>query len=269
VAGPDGQGLLVSGRAIRAEHHLHLKDTKKRAKAVARRAPQRGQQGSRRWRRYRRRARAVEARHRRRIRQAQHEAAAVIAWAVRHRIGSLVIGDPRGVLELKAGRRHNRRTRTWRVGRLIADLRDKAERAQIATELVCERGTSSTCPAPGCGRRVPKPAGRRFGCPHCGLSGHRDLVAAANIATKHGGGPIPPARVPVAITHRRAGAHLPGTGSARRDPRRPHRGGTGSVGPPWPAPPRSKRRRDRGGQSLTGNGEDHPSQPPTNRANDG
>ena len=28
VAGPDGQALLVSGRAIRAEHHLHLKTPK-------------------------------------------------------------------------------------------------------------------------------------------------------------------------------------------------------------------------------------------------
>ena len=34
VAGPDGQALLVSGRAIRAEHHLHLKDTKARHRAV-------------------------------------------------------------------------------------------------------------------------------------------------------------------------------------------------------------------------------------------
>ena len=30
VAGPGGQALLVSGRAVRAEHHLHLKDTKAR-----------------------------------------------------------------------------------------------------------------------------------------------------------------------------------------------------------------------------------------------
>ena len=34
VAGPDGQGLLVSGRAVRAEHHLHLKDTKARASGL-------------------------------------------------------------------------------------------------------------------------------------------------------------------------------------------------------------------------------------------
>ena len=43
VAGPDGQGLLVSGRAIRAEHRMHLADTKARRRAVARRAPEPGQ----------------------------------------------------------------------------------------------------------------------------------------------------------------------------------------------------------------------------------
>ena len=59
VAGPGGQGLLVSGRAIRAEHRMHLADGKARRKAVARRAPRPGQKGSRRWRHYRRRQRLV------------------------------------------------------------------------------------------------------------------------------------------------------------------------------------------------------------------
>jgi hypothetical protein len=60
----------------------------------------------------RRRQRLAEARHRRRVRQAQHEAATtVIAWAVDRRIGTLAVGDPRGVLNVKAGRRHNQRTR--------------------------------------------------------------------------------------------------------------------------------------------------------------
>ena len=87
VAGPDGQALLVSGRAVRAEHYLHLQDAKARHRAVARRAPKPGQRGSRRWRHHRRRQRIVEARHRRRVRQAQHEAAtAVIGWAVTRRI---------------------------------------------------------------------------------------------------------------------------------------------------------------------------------------
>jgi transposase len=217
VAGPGGQALLVSGRAIRAEHHLHLKDSKARQRAVARRAPKPGQRGSRRWRQHRRRQRIVEARHRRRVGQAQHEAAAaVIGWAAARRIGILAVGDPRGVLELAAGRRHNRRTRDWRVGRLISVLRDKAGQAGIIVTLADERGTSSTCPA--CRARVPKPAGRVFCCPRCGLSGHRDLIAAANIAARAGGG-ITPA-IPAGVTHRRAGNHLPGVSPARRDPRR-------------------------------------------------
>ena len=55
AAGPDGQGLLVSGRAIRAECRQHLRDRKGRTRAAAGRAPKPGQRGSRRWRHYRRR----------------------------------------------------------------------------------------------------------------------------------------------------------------------------------------------------------------------
>ena len=223
AAGPDGELLLVSGRAIRAECRQHLRDARARGRAVARRAPKPGQRGSRRWRQYRRRQRAAEARHRRRVRQAQHEAArTVIGWAVAGKIGTLAVGDPRGVLSLDAGRRHNQRVRAWRIGHLIRALADKAQAAGITVKLVDERGTSSTCP--GCARRVPKPAGRVFSCPHCGQAGHRDLVAAANIAARAGGGTIP-ALAGAGITHRRAGTHLPGVHPARRDPRRrPHRG---------------------------------------------
>ncbi|WP_309233931.1 transposase [Micromonospora sp. ATA51] len=180
VAGPDGEGLLVSGRAIRAEHRMHLADTKARRRAVARRAPKPGQKGSRRWRKYRRRARLVEGRHRRRVRQAQHEAArSVVSWAVEQRVGVLHVGDPRGVLDIDAGRRHHLRLRQWQIGRHLQVLTDKATLAGITVRLVDERGTSSTCPA--CRRRVPKPRGRTLSCPHCAFSGHRDLAAAASI----------------------------------------------------------------------------------------
>jgi IS605 OrfB family transposase len=234
VAGPGGAGLLVSGRAIRAEHRMHLADTKARTQAVARRAPKPGQKGSRRWRRYRRRQRLAEARHRRRVRQAQHEAAtAVIAWAVDRRIGTLAVGDPRGVLNISAGRRHNQRTRDWRIGHLIAVLKDKAEVAGVSLQLVDERGTSSTCPA--CHSRVPKPAGRVLACPACQFTGHRDLSAAASIAARVGGGITPV--IPAGVTHRRAGAHLPGVAPSRRDPRRRahHRGARASPGRHRPA----------------------------------
>ena len=239
AAGPDGQLLLVSGRAIRAECRQHLREAKARARAAARRAPRPGQRRSRRWRQHRRRQQAAEARHRRRVRQAQHEAAkAVTGWAVQHRVGTLAVGVPRGVLGLDAGRRHNQRVRAWRIGHLIRALSDKAEAAGITVALTDERGTSSTCPA--CARRVPKPAGRRFRCPHCGHSGHRNLVAAANIAARAGGGTIP-ALAGAGITHRRAGTHLPGVHPARRDPRRrPHRGPPqgplAGTGPPRTAP---------------------------------
>ena len=45
------EGLLVSGRAIRAESFLHLRDLQTRQAKAARRAPKPGQHGSRRWRR--------------------------------------------------------------------------------------------------------------------------------------------------------------------------------------------------------------------------
>jgi putative transposase len=237
VAAADGTALLVSGRAIRAEHRQHLADTKARRRATAARAPAKGQRGSRRWRKARRRARLVEGRHRRRVRQAGHEAAAtVIDWAVQQRIGTLTVGDPRGVLTVPAGRRHNLRLRQWQLGRAIAVLRDKAVLAGIVVHLVDERGTSSTCPA--CRQRLVKPRGRRMVCKSCRFVGHRDVAAASTIATRTPGGAVstPPAMGGV-LTHRRAGRHLPGAGLSRRDPRRrPPAAAPGSVGRLRPAP---------------------------------
>ena len=187
VAGPGGQALLVSGRAVRAEHHLHLKDTKARRRAVARRAPKPGQRGSRRWRHYRRRQQIVEARHQRRVRQAQHEAArTVIGWAVARRIGTLVVGDPRGVLDLAAGRRHDRRTRDWRVGHLISVLRDKAQQA----------GPGPQAARPG----VLLPGLRAFGPPRPDRGGqHRRAPARRDHAGRHRGRRhAPPRRGPPA-----------------------------------------------------------------------
>jgi len=206
-------GLLVSGRALRAESFLHLGDQKARHAKASKRAPKRGQRGSRRWRRHRLRVRRVEARHRRRVHQAQHQAAKqVVAFAVQRRVGTLVVGDPTGITKHDAGRVQNWRLRQWRRTHLLQALRDKAEQAGIVVRRVDERGTSSTCPA--CRQRVPKPKGRRFRCPHCTFHGHRDLVGACNIAAKAGGGTTSMG-VPVLVEHRRAGI-VP----ARRDRRR-------------------------------------------------
>jgi IS605 OrfB family transposase len=206
-------GLLVSGRALRAESYLHLRDQQARRARVARRAPKPGQRGSRRWRRHRLSLRRAEARHRRRVHQAHHEAAKqAIAFAVRQQVGTLLVGDPKHITSHHVGRVQNLRLRQWRRTHLAQALRDKAERAGIIVRMVDERGTSSTCPA--CRQRVPKPRSRRFSCPHCQFQGHRDLVGAYNIAAKHGGGPTSTG-LPVLVEHRRAGI-VP----ARRDRRR-------------------------------------------------
>ncbi|MGC5023057.1 zinc ribbon domain-containing protein [Micromonospora sp. DT47] len=146
----------------------------------------------------------------------------------------------------KPGQKGSRRWRQYR------------RRARITVRLVDERGTSSTCPA--CRRRVPKPRGRTLSCPHCTYCGHRDVVAAAIIATRtRGSGSTTQAAVvlPQVVTHRRAGRHLPGAGRSRRDPRRPthHRRRKDQVGPRRPAPP--------SGESLA-YGED-PQHPPQTR----
>ena len=244
VAADQGDALLVSGRAIRAEHRLHLADTKARRRATARRAPGKGQRGSRRWRKTRRRARLIEGRHQRRIRQAGQEAAkAVINWAVQQKVGTLTVGDPRGVLDRPAGRRHNLRLRQWQIGRAITVLKDKAELAGIVVHLVDERGTSSTCPR--CRQKVVKPRGRTMTCKQCMFVGHRDVAAASTIATRTpGGATSTPPTMGGVLTHRRAGRHLPGAGPSRRDPRRrPPPVTSGSLGRLRPAPPPTVRSR--------------------------
>jgi len=207
------QGLLVSGRAVRAEERLHLADTKARDRKMAPKTPRRGQRGSRRWRQLRTRQRRAEAASRRRVRQAHHEAAKhLIEWAVAQRVGTLAIGDPRGITNQNVGPVHNRRLRTWRRTHLMDAITDKAALAGITVSRVDERHTSRTCPNPTCRSRVAKPSGRNFSCPHCGYRGHRDLVGAHNIAAKRGGTST---STPVLVEHRRVG-----TPTQRRDRRR-------------------------------------------------
>jgi IS605 OrfB family transposase len=231
LAGAEG-GLLVSGRAIRAENRPHLAEKKARARATSRRAPKKGQMGSRRWRKYRTRTKKLERRHRRRVSQATHEAArAVVDYAVEAKIGTLVVGDPRGLLKADAGRRQNLAVSNWRPGQAIEALQDKAEVAGIALELVNERGTSSTCPR--CKAKVAKPKGRKFSCATCGLVAHRDVVGAANIAPRGSRGEETFDPSGLKIMHRRAGRHLPGR--TRRDPRRVSMDHHRDLVGPWPA----------------------------------
>jgi len=238
--------LLVSGRAVRAEERLHLADTKARQRRMSPKEPKPGQRGSRRWRKLRAQQRRAEATHLRRVRQAHHEAArTLVDWAIDQRVGTLVVGDPQGITHQDAGAVHNWRLRTWRRTHLMGAILDKAALAGVTVDRVDERGTSSTCPA--CRRRVPKPAGRNFSCPHCGHAGHRDLVAAHNIAALRGGTIT---TNQVVVEHRRVG-----TPTQRRDRRRHHMDARRSC----PAPGRPAHHD---GESLADPCEDQPTARP-------
>jgi hypothetical protein len=163
----------------------------RRRRAAARRAPKPGQRGSRRWRQHRRRQQAAEARHQRRECQAQHEAAkALVGWAVQHRAGTLAVGDPRGAgpgpgrgAAQPAGPRLADRAPDPRPVRQAAGRRDHRHAGRRAGHIV---DLPRVCPAGAQARRA------GLFLPQCGQGGHRDLVAAANIAAHAGGGSIPP-----------------------------------------------------------------------------
>jgi putative transposase len=95
-----------------------------------------------------------------------------------------VVGDPRGVLTLAAGRRHNQRVQAWRIGHLIKCLTDKAELAGIGLMLVDERGTSPVPDGPGV-----TPDGPPITAPHMGSHGR------PRPAPRHVGSRSPQARI--------------------------------------------------------------------------
>ena len=176
-------GLLASGRAVRAESYLHLKD--QQARQVEQPAASRpGSAG---------RAAGVAIGG---PSGGPRPATAAVYQPTSpgcppgHRLrdcppgGNLVVGDPTGITGRDAGRVQNWRPRQWRRTHLLGALRDKPSADPSA--LGGGARTSSTCPA--CRQRVPKPRGRWFSCPHCRFQGHRDLVGATNIAAKLGGG---------------------------------------------------------------------------------
>jgi IS605 OrfB family transposase len=218
-------GLLVSGRAVRAESYLHLQDQQARQARAAGRAPKPGQRGSRRWRRFRRAQQRAEGRHRRRVHQAHHQAARqVIAFAVAHQVGALVVGDLTGITGRDTGRVQNWRLRQWRRTHLLGALCDKPEQVGIRVHLVEERGTSSTCPA--CGQRVPKPRGRRFSCPHCRFLGI-GIWSVPQISPPSSAADIPARRSP-------RWSSTVGSGWCRLDVTAAVISMTGGGGPAWP-----------------------------------
>jgi len=225
-----GKGLVVSGRGIRA-----LKQGRNRAMGQLAKKQSRCTKGSRRWRKLQRAQERINGKTERRVRDLRHKGIRlVIEAAKREGVGELYIGNPDGVRRRKTGRHHNQRMAQWEYGQDQRYLSEKGQRAGINVRTGPERGTSSTCPDPGC-RHKQKVRGRIWLCRKCGGTWHRDLVGATNMFAPAFGKtatvPVPDRRN---TTYRRPGpvglsarARL---GNARRS--RPDRGLRGT---PFPA----------------------------------
>ena len=165
---------VVAARELRAVHQLTnkvLADIQHKQSAKTK--------NSRSWKRLQRRKARFLARQKRRARDIEHKVSrTAVNWAVEAHVGTLALGDVRDIAD---GKRLNAQSQqkisNWTHGQLRRFITYKAESAGITVVLASEAHTSQTCPR--CGERH-KPKGRRYICPACGFSSHRDAVGAIN-----------------------------------------------------------------------------------------
>jgi putative transposase len=190
-----GAALIVTGRGIRS-----LKRQRAKQLGQLARKQSRCQKHSRRWKKLQRAKNRVSKRSERRVRDLRHKATRqVIDFCIEQRVGSLFIGNPRGVRSRDTGRHHNQRMSSWEYGKDIDYLGHKAKQARISCFTGSERGTSSRCPR--CGHRH-KPKGRTWACRACGFVGHRDLAGSVNMHALAFGTRV---EFPRSFTYRRPG----------------------------------------------------------------
>lgn len=174
VATNEGDALVVSGRAIRSQKRLRNKALGEIAKLQSRCV-----RGSRRWKKLQRAKRKLLGRTERRIRDLRHKAThAVVAFCAEHDVRTVFVGNPDGVRRNPKGKRFNQKIAQWEYGKDKQYLQEKCKKAGLECFTGSERYTSSLCPKCGCRHR---PKGRRWICPECGFSGHRDIVGAVNM----------------------------------------------------------------------------------------
>ena len=172
----NGEGLVVSGREIRAIKQWRNKSLAKLSRRISTCKKQ-----SRQWRKLVRAKARLTAKTDNQMRDLFHKATRkAIDWSCEKSVAELVIGNPKGVEQnTKKQHRLNKKARQkvsqMEYGRIKRYLEYKAKEAGIKTCLVNERGTSKDCPE--CGSEN-HPKGRNYKCNRCGFLGHRDGKAA-------------------------------------------------------------------------------------------
>jgi putative transposase len=141
---------------------------------------------SRRYQRLMARKSRFLAKQKRKRTDIEHKVArSVVNYAVERGVGTLVIGDVRDAADaVDRGKKSNQKISNWPHGKVRNYIEYKAAAEGIQTVLEKEAYTSQTCPNPNCLHKI-KPKGRVYRCPACGFVGHRDIVGASNILSRH------------------------------------------------------------------------------------
>jgi len=192
-----GEAVVVSGRGIRSQKRLLSKQLGEIARKRSR--CKKGSRQSLKLQKARQKRSLLSSR---RIRDLRHKGTRkAIKFCEDNNVGTLHVGDPRGVREKDSGRHQNQRMARWEIGKDIDYLKHKSEQARIACSTVNERGTSSRCPE--CGNRQ-KVTGRVWRCraAGCGFVGHRDVVGGVNM---HGNAYGAKVTFPAQVTYLRPG----------------------------------------------------------------
>lgn len=193
-------GQFHSGKtvsAVRARHH-HTRQKLQR-------------KGTRSAKRLLRKRRRKEARF---VRDTNHRISKSIVREAQRTGTGIALENLEGIRDRVTVRKPQRRAmHSWSFHQLRSFVTYKAERAGVPVVVVDPAYTSQACPGCGNTSRRNRPRRDTFCCTDCGLAGHADLIAAANIAQRAvsgGGAPVngPYAPRPVANRYqRRDGTH--------------------------------------------------------------
>jgi putative transposase len=167
IAATDGAKVfLVSGRGVKA-----VIQWRNKALASLQQAQAHKTKGSLRWKRLQRRKYHMLDKTKRQVRDACHKATHAIAAAFPG--ATCYVGEPFNDAAQRAGRVQAQQVSTASTRKIIQQLDYKTAGAITLNEAY----SSQTCPV--CGERSKHR--RIYHCPHCGATGPRDAVGAANI----------------------------------------------------------------------------------------
>jgi len=184
VAYSDGTTELYSGRGLLAQEYYF-------AKEIAKCKPSGWQPGCRKKAASKRERRLHRKRTQRR-RQCLHAITRhIVDTCIEKRVGTIVLGDLRGVREQadgtprNIGRAGNLKLHAWPFDTFAQMLRYKAKLAGVTVVQVSERNTSRRCSACGCLNAHSRVHRGLYACSECGATINADINGAVNLLRKY------------------------------------------------------------------------------------